>query len=294
MYLECFCLPGEEWEDRFLSSNVRTKRTCYRSYYPFGLFPPGQLEEMTFVPITILYGGNGSGKTTLLHVIARTLELERSARLNQSIFLDDFMGACHWKGKVVPEGSRLITSDDVFDYLLNIRMLNDQVSDKREELLREYTERRYANYSLHSMEDYEELKRFNDAKRFTGSKYVRENVMEEIPERSNEESAFLYFTEHIKENALYLLDEPENSMAVGFQLQLQTFLADSARFFGCQFIIATHSPFLLATPGAKIYDLDARPINVRTWTELENIRHYFDFFETHRLEFERKKAESDG
>ena len=63
------------------------------------------------------------------------------------------------------------------------------------------------------------------------------------------------------------------------------FLEDSARFYGCQFIIATHSPFLLAMRGARIYDLDADPIVRRKWTELPAVRTYFDFFASHADDF---------
>ena len=59
----------------------------------------------------------------------------------------------------------------------------------------------------------------------------------------------------------------------------------SARFFGCQFVIATHSPFVLAIRGAKIYDLDEEPVDVKRWTELENVRAYYDFFKKHASEF---------
>ena len=51
---------------------------------------------------------------------------------------------------------------------------------------------------------------------------------------------------------------------------------------GSQFIIATHSPFLLAMEGARIYDLDSNPVEIRNWWELENVRIYWDFFEANR------------
>lgn len=92
-------------------------------------------------------------------------------------------------------------------------------------------------------------------------------------------------TSEIKEDALYLLDEPENSLSAEYQLELARFLEDSARFYGCQFIIATHSPFILSMKGAKIYDLDARPVCDKRWTELPNVRVYRDFFRSHEDEF---------
>ena len=63
---------------------------------------------------------------------------------------------------------------------------------------------------------------------------------------------------------------------------MKQLLEDRARFCGCQFIIATHSPFLLAMRGAKIYDLDAVPVLPKKWWELENTRTYFHFFYQNR------------
>ena len=94
-----------------------------------------------------------------------------------------------------------------------------------------------------------------------------------------------YFTNSIKENALYLLDEPENSLSASLQLKLKRFLEDSARFYHCQFIISTHSPFLLSMQGAKIYDLDSEPIDVKPWTQLKNVKMYYSFFKSHEKEF---------
>lgn len=51
-------------------------------------------------------------------------------------------------------------------------------------------------------------------------------------------------------------------------------------------IIATHSPFLLALEGAKIYDLDSLNGDVKAWNELDNIRLYYEFFKEHEQEFD--------
>ena len=82
-----------------------------------------------------------------------------------------------------------------------------------------------------------------------------------------------------------MLDEPENSLSPEKQQELVKFLEDSARFFRCQFVIATHSPFLLSMKGAKIYDMDENPVDVKRWTELENVRAYYEFFKKHEEEF---------
>ncbi|UNU72979.1 AAA family ATPase [Moraxella nasovis] len=106
-----------------------------------------------------------------------------------------------------------------------------------------------------------------------------------IKEQSNGESAFFYFTERITDNALYLLDEPENSLSPNRQMELMNFITDSVRFYHCQFIIATHSPFLLSMPNAKIYDVDNIPV-VKKWTELDNVRAYYEFFKARQADFE--------
>jgi len=84
---------------------------------------------------------------------------------------------------------------------------------------------------------------------------------------------------------LYILDEPENSLSPKRQIELMEFIQNSARFLGCQFIISTHSPFILAMKGAKIYDLDENPVDVKKWTELENVRAYYDFFKKYEKDF---------
>ena len=86
---------------------------------------------------------------------------------------------------------------------------------------------------------------------------------------------------------MYILDEPENSLSPEKQIKLTEFLIDSARFYNCQFVIATHSPFILSMKGAKIYDLDEDRVDVKKWTELENVRTYYEFFKKHGPEFEK-------
>ena len=138
---------------------------------------------------------------------------------------------------------------------------------------------------MRSLDDYERLKKVTKARRLTQSRYVRSELMDNIREYSNGESAFIYFSEKITENGLFLLDEPENSLSPARQQELVKFLEDSARFFGCQFVISTHSPFLLSMRGAKLYDLDEDPADVKRWTELENVRAYYTFFRDHSEEF---------
>ena len=283
IYLSHFSFPDIEREYSFL---MGIKRTCYDTFYPFQVLSKRGLRMLDFEPVTILYGGNGSGKTTALNIIAQKTEIARDSPYNRSNFFEDYLQMCDFETREqIPGDSRIITSDDVFDFVLNLRCLNDGITGKREELFEEYLENKYAHFRMKSLEDYEQLKKVHMARRKTQSRYVRENVMDNVREHSNGESAFLYFSEKIRENGLYLLDEPENSLSPSRQQELAKFLEDSARFFGCQFVISTHSPFLLAMRGAKVYDMDEDVVDVKRWTQLAGVRAYFDFFKKHEDAF---------
>ena len=283
IYLSHFGFPDIEREYDFI---LGLKRTCYDTYYPFQVLSKHRLTMLDFEPVTILYGGNGSGKSTVLNVIAEKLGLERDTLYNRSSFFEDYTDMCDYKvDQKIPKGSRIITSDDVFDFMLNLRSINNGIDRRREELFEDYLDAKYSHFQMRSLDDYEQLKKVNMARSHTQSKYIRKNLVDNVREHSNGESAFLYFSEKIQENGLYLLDEPENSLSPQKQQELLNFLEDSARFFGCQFIMATHSPFLLSMRGAKIYDMDEETVDVKRWTELENVREYYRFFKKHEDEF---------
>lgn len=283
LYLNAFTFPNEDMEFDFF---INIKRTCYDSFYPFKILSRRGVDKIVFEPVTILYGGNGSGKSTALNVIAEKIGAQRDSIFNKSNFYLDYVNMCEMQLVAnTPENSRIITSDDVFDYMLNIRNLNEGIDRKREELFEEYLDAKYSKFQMRSIADYEQLKKVNTARSKSQSRFVRNELMDNVREFSNGESAFKYFTEKIDENGLYILDEPENSLSPKRQLELMKFIEDSARFFGCQFIISTHSPFLLSMRGAKIYDFDENPIVVKRWTELENVRTYYEFFKRNEDKF---------
>ncbi|MDY4187490.1 MAG: hypothetical protein SOX77_06565 [Candidatus Borkfalkiaceae bacterium] len=66
------------------------------------------------------------------------------------------------------------------------------------------------------------------------------------------------------------------------RIELVKNIEETAKYCGCQFVIATHSPFLLAIENAKIYNLDTTPITLSKWWELENPKIYFEFFNKHK------------
>ena len=291
IYLKSFSFAKASQEEKFiLTFPYLLEMACFShdNVYPFKIFPQKGFEKATFEPITVFYGRNGSGKSTVLNVIAQKLGFSHASRFNTTPYMKEYLKFCDYElaSDKLPALSRKITSDDVFDFLLDLRAINDGVDQRRDALLDEYYQtKKDFNEPLKCLDELSELKRRNEARAITKSKYVAKRIPKELDGRSNGESAYEFFTRKIEENAIYLLDEPENSLSAELQIKLAQFLEDSARFYNCQFIISTHSPFLLAVKGAQIYDLDSTPVSVRQWTDLENVRIYYDFFKRHENSF---------
>ena len=146
IYLSEFYFPSQNSEANYLAESPRAKMTCYDSFYPFGLFAGRGLKALDLADVTILYGGNGSGKTTALNVMADALRLQRGAQYNRSDFFPDYVSLCQFHTlHAIPAGSLILTSDDVFDYMLDVRAINDNIDTRRGSLFDEYTEARTAN-----------------------------------------------------------------------------------------------------------------------------------------------------
>lgn len=292
IYLSSFRLPTQsQEEDFFFARTPKNMRTCYTTKYPFGMFRDrGMPEDFVFEDITIICGNNGSGKSTILNVIAEKLGLKRSSPFNRSDFFDEYVELSDYEiEQMLSLNSCVITSDDVFERVLDIRRVNNGIDDKREDLLREWLDSNSdsADTTLHGLDDYERWKRISDArnKRKSQSQFIRSRLVRNIQERSNGESSLALFVDSIADGGLYLLDEPENSLSPSNQLELKYFIEDCVRNHGCQFIISTHSPFLLSLKGAKIYDIDSYPVETKKWTELDCVRVYQEFFRENDYKF---------
>ena len=294
MYIKTFTLPLGK--TRIILEEASEICPEFQSIYPCELFEEKDLSEIQFGRITIFYGGNGSGKSTLLNLIASRLELNRVSPFNKSEIFDLYASRCTYTMGYdeegfryrVPNGSRIITSDDIFDYMLTVRTNNQDVFEQKAEAKEEYREYRYGGpLRFQGMDQYEEFCKQVQAQKKSMSrrKYIRQMAGDEVKLRSNGETALRYFEIKLRQDTLYCLDEPENSLSPELQIKLTEMLEQMARYCGCQFIIATHSPFILSMKDARIYDLDSKPTVVRDWWELDNTRVYFDFFYKHKDKF---------
>lgn len=291
VYLNRFVLPSDIAEIKVIENE---KRTCFNTFYPFKIFPLKKLRTLEFETVTMLYGGNGSGKSTLLNVMSAKLNAARFSDFNGAPFFERFVNMCDAEFYRRPNASFVLTSDDVFDYVLSARSVNERIDERRNALFDRYADKKREAVSnpeilrLNGLDDYErwsEVREIISPKR-SQSSYIRDRVVSEIDLSSNGETALRYFIDRIDSDALYFLDEPENSLSIELQIQLAEYIAATARATRSQFIIATHSPIFLSMSNAKIYNLDSYPASVCDWTELPNVRKYFDFFMQHRDEFE--------
>ncbi|MBR0138217.1 MAG: AAA family ATPase [Erysipelotrichaceae bacterium] len=273
---------------------IMKMKNIHNSYYPTGIFEDKGISHLDFAGITIFYGNNGTGKTTLLNIIGEKISAERKNTDRQSEIFYEYVKRCGANMNYTEELKEIkqLSSDDVFDYLLDVRAINSGVNRRKESLSEEYAKHRYSpelrNFRHDSRVEgsYETLVNIVDSRSKTVSKYVRSKLVNNLmPQQSNGESALDFWQQEIQDHAIYLLDEPENSLSPDNQLLLKKFIEDSVRFYSCQFIISTHSPFILSLDEALIYDLDDQG-RKKKWQELENVRTYYQFFIDNKDKFE--------
>jgi predicted ATPase len=261
-----------------------------RYVYPHEVFIEKGLSRVDFAPITIFYGGNGSGKSTILNVIARTIGVRGVSLGNTSDFFRSYIQLCdyNYTGQITQRTAHFIRSEDIMEGILMIRQENQRITEqtyKEAKVLDDFVEGLGDRFrDPDSMEPWEKnlIPRLEDGHKLLLSLYSR------AQQCSNGESAMKYFKTSLVRNALFFLDEPENSLDAVFQQKIAAMIEDHVKNKNGQFIIATHSPFLMAMEGAKVIDLDSYPATERPWYELPNMVAYFDFFHKHAEKFQSK------
>lgn len=237
LYVESFQFPSEK-----------------KSVYPYRLLYDMGLEQIEFAPITILYGNNGSGKSTILNMIAERLDVRFKTLGNTNEYFSGCARKCTFtKGEEgIPEDSMMIRSEDIMHHIANIRKRNADIDKVVKGWLEEglgKTKQGTLRGRAAIQEEFENVYEHGDDSFHTAM--VRK-LMEKTEEESNGETAIAYFKDRLFADNLYMLDEPENSMAPTFQQDLANYICLLAYRLNCQFIIASHSPFLLAMQGARI------------------------------------------
>ncbi|HHX79552.1 MAG TPA: AAA family ATPase [Acholeplasmataceae bacterium] len=244
-------------------------KTSSNEHYPFSVPVIENLKELDLEQDIIIFSGeNGSGKSTLLEIIALKLNLVRiSLDINYSdpefSDLKAAINAFTVEFSLKPNGF-FFRSEDFISYL---RYLNKTKVEAEKELKRietEYREKSAYSKILASMPHKRTLNELDNL-------YQRN-----LEEQSHGESYLDFFKSRLRPKNLYLLDEAEVPLSFQNQLTLMV-LIKNAVAEGCQFIISTHSPVLMAFPGACIYDFNQEVIKEINYEDIEAVNQLRNF-----------------
>ncbi len=227
--------------------------------YPFSVPQVRALPELDVnVGVTFFVGENGSGKSTLLEGIAAAAELY--ARGSSDFAEDDTLAPARRLGSALrlawsPRSRQgfFLRAEDFFGYQ------KAQARTDAREIRERFLEGRVQPGGAISSES----GRHPDE--IAAARFVAK-----YDSRSHGES-FMDLFSKVRPGGLYLLDEPEAPLSPRRQIVLLKLLIRTSRA-GAQFIIATHSPILLACPGARIYSFDATPIADVDYADLEHVQ----------------------
>jgi predicted ATPase len=213
-----------------------------REHYPFHLAVLQQTKQLTFeTPVTCFVGENGTGKSTLLQALATAC------------------GIYIWQP---PEGLRYEVNphEDTLWKHLGVRWTSEPVPGS---FFGAAIARHFA-FLLDewAAEDPGQLKYFGGKSLVT---------------QSHGQSLMSFFRARYRIRGLYLLDEPESALSPRSQLELLKIVAETAADGLAQFIIATHSPLLLACPGAVIYSFDHCPAAPIAYEQTQHYQVYKSF-----------------
>ena len=252
-----------------------TNDAGHRDAFPFSVPAIRTLPELKITTaVTFFVGENGSGKSTLLEGIATAAGLPTVG--SAEVGYDRTLGAQRSLARELrlswaPKSKRgfYLRAEDVFGYLK--RQARDDARIAREKL------------ELFGVrpEDVEDRAVAGEHADERGA----ERYMAHYDARSHGESFLDLFNDRVYPGGLYLLDEPETPLSPQRQIALLGLIIERARA-GAQFIIATHSPILLACPGARILTFDTTPVSDADYEELEHVRVTRDFL-NHRERYLR-------
>jgi predicted ATPase len=214
--------------------------------------------------VTFLVGENGSGKSTFLEalacaarsitvgsesaerdrtlatvrLLARQLKLSWSARRHVGFFMrsEDFFGFVKWNRDTREAFER------------DLETIDQEYAGRSE------TARNLARMPI--------LNQLADMERRYGS---------DLDANSHGESYFTLFKSRFVPNGLYLLDEPEAPLSPMRQVGLLSLIKTMVEEYNAQFVVATHSPILMAFPGAAIYSFDSEAIRQLAYDEVGHV-----------------------
>ena len=240
-------------------------------HYPFHLPILQRFEALEFgAPLTFLVGDNGSGKSTLLEALACVVELPTvgSAPVREEPTLAPMRELSNHLRPIWKQRTRhgfFLRAEDFFGYVKRLGTMGAELTADWERVDEDYADRSEKARGLARMAYARELRAMKEQYGEAG-----------LAAASHGESYLRLFQARFQPGGLYLLDEPEASLAPLRQLAFVKLLHDSLAA-DAQFVIATHSPILLAYPGAAILSCDGGELRGLRYDELEAVQLLRDF-----------------
>lgn len=242
--------------------SVEFKRTDgLPNEFPFTLPSVESMGELEFkTPVTFLVGENGSGKSTVMEAIAVGMECPAIGRSDAN-FDDMLLPAKRLAAELTftksrkPKRRLFFRAEDAMGFTLRVK---DNMADLKD-MERHFDETLTGEGRRRAMGS------------VRGQRMALQNRYGADPDNRSHGEWFLHmFNERVLEDGLYLMDEPETPLSPIHQLSLLSVLKEKVNQ-GCQFIIATHSPILMALPDAEIWNFDAYPIEKVSWEDVEHV-----------------------
>jgi predicted ATPase len=233
--------------------------------YPYHLAVLQTMPEITFSSaVTFFVGENGSGKSTLMEALACAAGSITVG--SENVKTDPSLAAVRHYSQYLKlawlkrtHKGFFLRAEDFFGYAKKLGKMRQEYEEDLQGIDREYAGRSKLANDLARMPFAHEL---HDMKsRYDG----------DLQAHSHGESFLTLFQSRFVPNGLYLLDEPEAPLSpirqLAFLSMLKAMVEQEA-----QFIIATHSPILMAFPEATIYSFDDAPIHPVKYEELEHVK----------------------
>jgi predicted ATPase len=248
-----------------------TLRPFKEAGFPFSL-PILNDMELTFAkPVTFFVGENGTGKSTLMESIACAAEMVTVG--SENVNTDKTLSSQRELAKYLrlawvkrTKKGFFLRAEDFFGYAKRLNQMRSEMEGDLRDLDREFENRSEYARSLAKMST-------------SGQLYdIQQRYGEGLDARSHGESFLALFQSRFVPGGLYMLDEPEAPLSPLRQLALISALKEMVTQ-DAQFIIATHSPILMAFPDAGLLSFDGGKIRPVKYEQLEHVRLTRDFLQ---------------